>query len=146
MTIDDIKDINKLRAMLKESQNEVKYLKECCEQAGVELAKNSYAYDYKEKNLVVQAIGLNEKFFKGKCELTDLKERYEKLKKSNSNYATAVLRRNFKLDRIKNIAKKLLPLTNEYDNCYYKDKCLDCDKGCQYRAVEAILQIIEGEF
>mgnify|MGYP004566556825 CR=1 FL=1 len=40
MTIDDIKDINKLRAMLKESQREVKCLKECCKQAGLELAKN----------------------------------------------------------------------------------------------------------
>lgn len=111
MAIDDIKDINKLRAMLKESQNEVKYLKECCEQAGLELAKNSYAYDYKEKNLVVQAMAVNEKFFKGKCELTDLKERYEKLKKSNSNYATATIKRNFKLQKIKEKWRELIKMT-----------------------------------
>lgn len=34
-------------------------------------------------------------------ELADLKEFCEKLKKSNSNYATAVFKRNFKLDKIK---------------------------------------------
>ena len=54
MSIDDIKNINKLRAMLKELQCEVKYLKECCKQAGLELAKNSYVYDYKEKNKSVK--------------------------------------------------------------------------------------------
>lgn len=62
MSIDDIKSIDKLRIMLKESQNEVKYLKKCCENVGFELAKNTYAYDYKEKNLVVQAMALNDKF------------------------------------------------------------------------------------
>lgn len=57
-------------------------------------------------------------------ELADLKEFCEKLKKSNSNYATAVLKRNFKLEKIK-----------EYLNsCNLKADFTACD----------VLQIIEG--
>ena len=41
---------------------EEKYLKQCCEKAGEELAKHSFEYDGKEKNLVVQAMELNEKY------------------------------------------------------------------------------------
>ena len=50
-----------------------------------------------------------------------------------------------KLEDIKNIVKTLLPLTNEYDNCYYKGHCKICHKQieCQYRLVEKILEIIE---
>lgn len=73
MAIDDIKDINKLRVMLKEAQCEVKYLKECSKQAGLELAKNSYAYDYKEKNLVVQAMAVNDKLQAKEQEYEELK-------------------------------------------------------------------------
>ena len=43
---------------------EEKYLKQCCEKAGEELAKHSFEYDGKEKNLVVQAMELNEKYEK----------------------------------------------------------------------------------
>lgn len=43
---------------------EEKYLKQCCEKAGEELAKHSFDYDGKEKNLVVQAMELNEKYEK----------------------------------------------------------------------------------
>ena len=50
-----------------------------------------------------------------------------------------------KLEDIKNIVKTLLPLTNEYDNCYYKKYCKICYKQmeCQYRLVEKILEILE---
>lgn len=50
-----------------------------------------------------------------------------------------------KLKRIESVATDLLSLTNEYDNCYFKDRCNKCDKVCQYRFVDKILQIIEGE-
>ena len=46
--------------MLKSTQEELKYVKRCCQEAGLELAKNSFAWDGKEKNLVVQAKQLNE--------------------------------------------------------------------------------------
>ena len=51
-----------------------------------------------------------------------------------------------KLEDIKNIVKTLLPLTNEYDNCYYKEHCKICHKQieCQYRLVEKILEILES--
>ena len=50
-----------------------------------------------------------------------------------------------KLKAIKNIVLTLLPLTNEYDNCYYKKYCKICYKQmeCQYRLVEKILEILE---
>ena len=50
-----------------------------------------------------------------------------------------------KLKEIKNIMETLLPLTNEYDNCYYKKYCKICYKQmeCQYRLVEKILEILE---
>ena len=51
-----------------------------------------------------------------------------------------------KIEDIKNIVKTLLPLTNEYDNCYYKEHCKICHKQmeCQYRLVEKILEILES--
>ena len=51
-----------------------------------------------------------------------------------------------KLKEIKNIVETLLPLTNEYDNCYYKEHCKICHKQmeCQYRLVEKILEILES--
>lgn len=50
-----------------------------------------------------------------------------------------------KIEDIKNIVKTLLPLTNEYDNCYYKEHCKICHKQmeCQYRLVEKTLEILE---
>lgn len=44
-------------------------------------------------------------------ELNDLRERYEKCKKSNSNYATATIKRNFKLQRIKEKWRELIKMT-----------------------------------
>ena len=62
MAIEDIKDINKLREMLKSEIEYRKYLYECCERAGQELAKHSYEWDGKPKNLVIQAMKLNEMY------------------------------------------------------------------------------------
>ena len=60
----DVEDIGKLRVELAQAKVEEKYLKLCCEKAGEELAKHSFDYDGKEKNLVVQAMELNEKYEK----------------------------------------------------------------------------------
>ena len=53
---------------------EEKYLKQCCEKAGEELAKHSFDYDGKEKNLVVQAMELNEKYEKLEKALEEIEE------------------------------------------------------------------------
>lgn len=53
---------------------EEKYLKQCCQKAGEELTKHSFEYDGKEKNLVVQAIELNEKYEKLKKALEEIKK------------------------------------------------------------------------
>lgn len=45
-------------------KKEIAYLKECCIRAGKELSKHSFEWDGKEKNLVVQALYLNEKYEK----------------------------------------------------------------------------------
>ena len=74
MSITEIKDIKKLQSMLKSALDELKYIKKCCENAGLELAKHSYAYDYKEKNLVIQAIELNEKYEKLKKTLEEIEK------------------------------------------------------------------------
>jgi hypothetical protein len=54
-------------------ENEIKYLKQCCSEAGLELQKYSYEYDYKEKNLVIQAKKCNEIISELKKENSDLK-------------------------------------------------------------------------
>ena len=59
---DKIKD--EYREMSEKLKAEEKYLKQCCAKAGEELAKHSFDYDGKEKNLVVQAMELNEKYKK----------------------------------------------------------------------------------
>ena len=57
---------------------EEKYLKQCCQKAGEELAKHSFEYDGKEKNLVVQAMELNEKYEKFKNALEEIEEVWAK--------------------------------------------------------------------
>ena len=57
---------------------EEKYLKQCCTKAGEELAKHSFEYDGKEKNLVVQALELNEKYEKLKKALEEIEEVWTK--------------------------------------------------------------------
>lgn len=73
--------IDKLQAKEQECENlkaEEKYLKQCCQKAGEELAKHSFEYDGKEKNLVVQAIELNEKYEKFENALGEIEEVWEK--------------------------------------------------------------------
>lgn len=74
MSIEEIKDIKKLQQMLKSELELRKYTYKCCQEAGEELAKNSFAWDGKEKNLVIQAMELNERFNILKRTLTEIKE------------------------------------------------------------------------
>ena len=67
-------EIKKLRQECENLKAEEKYLKQCCQKAGEELAKHSFEYDGKEKNLVVQAIELNEKYEKLKKALEEIEE------------------------------------------------------------------------
>lgn len=72
--IKEIKDIKKLQTMVAREKAENKYLKECCMRAGKELEKHSFKWDGKEKNLVVQALGLNGKYEKLNQCLKEIKE------------------------------------------------------------------------
>lgn len=74
MSIKDIKQVDKLQNMLETVIDENKYLKKCCEKVGNELAKNSFEYDGKEKNLIVQAMVLNEAIETRERALKDIKE------------------------------------------------------------------------
>lgn len=58
------------------------------------------------------------------------------------------------LSRIIRYLEKLQTYTDEYDNCYYKDKCKDrCphskEKGkrviCQYWQIEKLIKVFEKE-
>ena len=69
---DKIKD--EYREMSEKLKAEEKYLKQCCTKAGEELAKHSFDYDGKEKNLVVQAMELNEKYEKLEKALEEIEE------------------------------------------------------------------------
>lgn len=69
--------IEQLKRKEQECENlkaEEKYLKQCCQKAGEELAKHSFEYDGKEKNLVVQAIELNEKYEKLENALEEIED------------------------------------------------------------------------
>ena len=94
---------DKLKQKTQEYENlkaEEKYLKQCCEKAGKELAKHSFEYDGKEKNLVVQAMELNEKYEK----LEKALEEIEGIAKNFGSYAAWQEQRiNKILDIIKTI-------------------------------------------
>lgn len=53
--------IEELEADLSVEKGNAKYLRKCCVEAGEELAKYSFSWDGKEKNLKLQAMNLNEK-------------------------------------------------------------------------------------
>lgn len=101
------KEVKKLIEQLKRKEQECenlkaeeKYLKQCCQKAGEELAKHSFEYDGKEKNLVVQAIELNEK--------------YEKLKKA--------------LEEIEKELKEDINCESQECGCDDFEECLRCTK------------------
>lgn len=81
MSIEDIKDIKKLRMVLKEVLQENKRLKEYCQLTGEELVKNlDYDWDEKPKNLVLYASALNEKYENARKERNRYKKKIRKMK------------------------------------------------------------------
>ena len=48
------------------------------------------------------------------------------------------------LTEIKDIAEVLTPMTDEYENCYDRDRCFECDftEDCQYFNIKRIIQKI----
>lgn len=68
------KECNELKYELRTERKDNKYIKKWCIEAGEELEKNSFAWDGKEKNLVIQAMELNERFEAKKQECEELKK------------------------------------------------------------------------
>ena len=50
------------------------------------------------------------------------------------------------LTEIKEIAEILAPMTDEYENCYDRDRCFECDftEDCSYFNTKRIIQICDG--
>lgn len=70
-----LSELQRLKQELKWANDEEKYLKDCCIKAGKELEKHSFRWDGKEKNLVVQALQLNQLYEKLEQENKELKEK-----------------------------------------------------------------------
>ena len=119
MSIDDIKDINKLRNMLKEAYKEIAYLKECCRKTGEELVNYTFEYDEKPKNLVVQAMDINDK--------------YKKLQNQNKNILFLII-------------LSMLPVTYSENELIQNIKCL-CErvlKDNDIKEIEELYELIKG--
>lgn len=119
MSIDDIKDINKLRNMLKEAYKEIAYLKGCCRKTGEELANYTFEYDEKPKNLVVQA--------------TDINDKYKKLQNQNKNILFLII-------------LSVLPVTSSENELIQNIKCL-CKrvlKDNDIKEIEELYELIKG--
>ena len=76
--------IDQLKTELNSAKELREYTYNCCKQAGEELAKNSFEWDGKEKNLVVQAMELNERYDQLKAELEAYKMEAEEGKEINA--------------------------------------------------------------
>lgn len=113
------KEFLKLSQECENLKAEEKYLKQCCQKAGEELAKHSFEYDGKEKNLVVQAIELNEK--------------YEKLKKA--------------LEKIERICEKSSTEWEAYkdETCIFHCKTRKTDKAKLADKILNIINKVKGE-
>ena len=72
-------ELDQLKAELKSAKELREYTYNCCKQAGEELAKNSFEWDGKEKNLVVQAVELNERYDQLEAENEELKKQVDDL-------------------------------------------------------------------
>lgn len=68
------KECEELKRELRNVENDRRWIKDKCIDAGKELGKYSFAWDGKEKNLVVQAMQLNEKYEKLRQVLQEIKE------------------------------------------------------------------------
>ena len=132
---------------------EEKYLKQCCQKAGEELSKHSFEYDGKEKNLVVQAMELNEKYEKlsilaqeesarnGRIEyelndrLKQKTQECEELKRKLSN------QEQLYQNEIEIYDKACLQLRQENDDLYLERLALNTANG----GINSLLEIKEQE-
>ena len=147
MSIEEIKDIKKLQQMLKSEMELRKYTYKCCQEAGEELAKNSFSWDGKEKNLVIQAMELNERFEAKEKECKSLKEQLDKelqwhksadeIDMINHEYAYNLKAENEKLKAaLKSIANR--PCLN------IKDCDGDCLPHCKWNAHKVAQEALKG--
>lgn len=115
MSIDDIKDTNKLRNMLKEAYKDIDYLKKCCRKVGEELAKYTFEYDEKPKNLVVQAMDIN--------------DRYKNLQNQNKDILFLII-------------LSILPVKSSENEIIQNIKCL-CERVLKDNNIEEIKELYE---
>lgn len=121
---EDYKQLQQLKAKNKELKKDLKnvekdraWIKERCIDAGKELGKYSFAWDGKEKNLVVQAMELNEMYEQLKAENEELKSEIRQKKMTimmnNDHYHNVdIQNRKYKqcLNEIEEISKEYSPL------------------------------------
>ena len=122
------KQLKRLEQELKWANDEEKYLKDCCIKAWKELEKHSFKWDGKEKNLVVQALQLN--------------QLYEKLEQENKELLEA--RNHFMVVNLKyfNALEEIREIVNQScDNCKYNKDGITCSIG---DCGEGKLKIIEN--
>lgn len=99
--------LDQLKAELKSAKELREYTYDCCKQAGEELAKNSFEWDGKEKNLVVQAIELNERYDQLKGVIKKYEECNKYLVEENGKTYTRLEYKLLKtLTEIREIAEK----------------------------------------
>ena len=108
--------LKRLEQELKWANDEEKYLKDCCIKAGKELEKYSFKWDGKEKNLVVQALQLNQLYEKLEQENKELKEligktRYNRLEMYES-FETECNKYRSALEEIREIAEEIIVYEN----------------------------------
>lgn len=117
---DLLERIDKLEQENRWQRNEEKYLKDCCIKAGKELEKHSFKWDGKEKNLVVQALQLNQLYEKLEQENKELKDLDKKIcedwEKEIKVYWNA-------LEEIREIANQ------SCNNCKYNKDDITCSIG-----------------
>ena len=75
------------------------------------------------------------KFIHNECFYKDYKRKEQECKRLKQTLA-----------EIKKIAEILAPMTDEYENCYDRDRCFECDftEDCSYFNTKRIIQICDG--
>ena len=141
MSIEEIKDIKKLQQMLKSELELRKYTYKCCQEAGEELAKNSFAWDGKEKNLVIQARELNERFEAKKQECERLR-----FPMQDTNYAILAKEEFEEYKKLKQTLAGIKEMCNSVENIENVKSLYDAALSGKYLQAKEILQKInEGE-
>ena len=111
--------------------NELVDLYKAKEQECEELNEHSVGFARKCQKLELDVCHLKDKNYNLQRQLDKLKVENEELKKT--------------LTEIKKIAEILAPMTDEYENCYDRDRCFECDftEDCSYFNTKRIIQICD---